>query len=454
MAVDSDGKNNGTDGSGSTPHRHPGARATLGGARLVSTSQGGERRTMPCSSIGPRRVDRYIRRHHRLGVRAASCAATRFRSTVCGARCLSGKWESLRPCLTLAMLAEARTRYTTGVACRVDRRRVRYDRIERRARPAAVARDVLGSDATIVHGDARATDVGPCRAVLFFDVLHMLQASEQEALLATVSAALERGGVVLIREADASGGWRFAAVRLGNRVKALAFGHWRQKFHFRTTDEWLACFAAHELAGQVRPMRAGTPFANVLFRVPVPATRMPPPAYLHQLLSSGIPTRRRRTTPTRDWYVPSACSPRGRIGLAPPRPYQSASRIGDRPQHCDRIGDGTTRRTRLVHSRNCAPCRARRVADEGGPATLAQSRRSEADRPRSATSSTIRAATYTTILLPRHRASTTASARTERAESGDDPAPARLSRQDAATKYMTASAVHEGDAATADDRAP
>jgi hypothetical protein len=143
--------------------------------------------------------------------------------------------------------------------------------IETRSRPAAVAQQVLGSEASIVHGDARTTHVGPCRAVLLFDVLHLLRAREQETLLATVSGALEPGGVMLIREADASGGWRFAAVRLGNRMKALAFGHWRQPFHFRTRDQWLACFSSHGLAGDVQPMSAGTPFANVLFRVTVPA---------------------------------------------------------------------------------------------------------------------------------------------------------------------------------------
>jgi hypothetical protein len=54
-------------------------------------------------------------------------------------------------------------------------------------------------------------------------------------------------------------------------MKALAFGHWRQQFYFRTRDQWLACFSSHGLAGEVRPMSAGTPFANVLFRVTVPA---------------------------------------------------------------------------------------------------------------------------------------------------------------------------------------
>ena len=209
-----------------------------------------------------------------------------YRTTVCAALLPSGGTLVDIGCgrgLTLAILAEARTRYGEGRWPAAWNPPPQFDRmigIEMRSRPAAVARDVLGSDATIMHGDGRTTDVGPCRAVLLFDVLHMLRPPEQDTLLATVSAALEPGGVVLIREADASGGWRFAVVRLGNRVKALALGHWRQPFHFRTADEWLGCFASHGLDGQVQPMSAGTPFANVLFRVTVPAhasaaTRLP-----------------------------------------------------------------------------------------------------------------------------------------------------------------------------------
>ena len=200
-----------------------------------------------------------------------------YRWTVCGALLPSGGTLVDIGCgsgLTLAILAAARTRYREGRWPSAWNPPPQFDRmigIERRARPAAVAREILGSDATVVHGDARTADVGPCRAVLLFDVLHLMPAADQERLLATVSAALEPGGVALIREADASGGWRFALVSLGNRVKALVFGNWRQPFHFRTTDEWLACFASHGLAGQVRPMSAGTPFANVLFRVTVPA---------------------------------------------------------------------------------------------------------------------------------------------------------------------------------------
>jgi hypothetical protein len=84
-----------------------------------------------------------------------------------------------------------------------------------------------------------------------------------------MTAALEPGGIILVRDADASAGWRFAAVRAGNRLKALLSGAWRQEFHFRTTLEWIECFARLGLDADVRSMGDGTPFANVLFRLTV-----------------------------------------------------------------------------------------------------------------------------------------------------------------------------------------
>jgi len=76
--------------------------------------------------------------------------------------------------------------------------------------------------------------------------------------------------VMLVREADAAAGWRHEAVRFGNRLKAIATGSWRQRFFFRTADEWIACFASHGLAAEIRPMSAGT-FSNVLLRITKPS---------------------------------------------------------------------------------------------------------------------------------------------------------------------------------------
>ena len=95
----------------------------------------------------------------------------------------------------------------------------------------------------------------------------MMPATQQEELIVAMGAALEPRGVMLVREADASGGWRFTVVRVGNRLKALACGAWQQPFHFRTRTEWLNCFAHLGLDAQVCSHDGRTPFANVLFRV-------------------------------------------------------------------------------------------------------------------------------------------------------------------------------------------
>jgi uncharacterized protein (DUF2062 family)/trans-aconitate methyltransferase len=172
--------------------------------------------------------------------------------------------------LMLALLAEVQRDVRTGRWPASWPEPPLFDRmvgIEIRPRVAAIAQRALGEDAEVIVGDARTIAAEQPTTVLLFDVLHMMRPSDQEALLASVASALQPGGVILIREADASAGWRFAAVRYGNRLKAVVFGAWRQEFHFRTAADWLACFRRHGLRGDVWPMGAGTPFANVLFRV-------------------------------------------------------------------------------------------------------------------------------------------------------------------------------------------
>ena len=146
----------------------------------------------------------------------------------------------------------------------------RFDRmvgLEIRPRIAALARAALGPDAEIVEGDARDAWIDGVRVVLLFDVLHLMARHDQEAVIGRMAATLQTGGVMLVREADASAGWRFTAVRVGNRLKATASGAWRQRFHFRSQAEWTVCFARHGLRADVRLMGEGTPFGNVLFSV-------------------------------------------------------------------------------------------------------------------------------------------------------------------------------------------
>jgi SAM-dependent methyltransferase len=170
--------------------------------------------------------------------------------------------------LMLALLAEAeqfeRDRSVTGV------RLPRFERmvgVELRPHRARLARAALGAEADIVETDARVMSMGACRVVFLFDVLHMMPRPDQDALLAAAVSTLEPGGIILIREADASAGWRFRAVRFGNRLTALTSGAWRQAFAFRTIGEWRDCFSRHGLEVEVAPAGAGTPFANHLFRL-------------------------------------------------------------------------------------------------------------------------------------------------------------------------------------------
>ena len=172
--------------------------------------------------------------------------------------------------LTLALLAEAARAQRTGTWPAEWPSPPCFDRmvgIETRRRIAAMASAALAGDAEIIAADIR--EVMPFRAhvVLLFDVLHMMREDEQDSLLAAMASSLEPDGFMLIREAIAGAGWRFTAVRWGNRFKALAFGSWSQRFHFRTVSEWHACLARHGLHAEVRDMSEGTPFANVLLIV-------------------------------------------------------------------------------------------------------------------------------------------------------------------------------------------
>jgi SAM-dependent methyltransferase len=137
--------------------------------------------------------------------------------------------------------------------------------IELRPRIAALARRALGSEATIIEGDVRDHTPGGCRAVLFFDVLHLMPPADQESLLFALEKALASDGVMVVREADAGAGRMFTAVRWGNRLKALAVGRWSQTFHFRSHPEWTALFEAAGFDVAANDASAGTPFGNVLY---------------------------------------------------------------------------------------------------------------------------------------------------------------------------------------------
>jgi len=143
--------------------------------------------------------------------------------------------------------------------------------IEGRPRIAAAAAAALAGAATIEVADLTAAPLPPARAVLLLDVLHYLPAAAQEHLLARAAECLEPGGVLFVREADAAGGARFLATRAAERLCALARGHLRQRFRYRSGEKWRRLLAAQGFAvAPATPLSAGTPYANVLLEARKP----------------------------------------------------------------------------------------------------------------------------------------------------------------------------------------
>lgn len=137
--------------------------------------------------------------------------------------------------------------------------------IEVRPRVASIARRALAGSAEVIEADGRHHVMGHCTAVLLFDVLHLMTETDQDRLMRSVCASVGPDSVVLVREADASAGWRFQTVRGGNRVKAVLFGRWQQQFHFRSVREWTLYFERAGFQVARRGAGAGTPFGNLLF---------------------------------------------------------------------------------------------------------------------------------------------------------------------------------------------
>jgi SAM-dependent methyltransferase len=147
--------------------------------------------------------------------------------------------------------------------------------IEHRPRVAQRARQVLGDAATIETQDLSRWPVTKCEAVLIVDVLHLLSRETQDRLLAELAQMMPAGGILMIREADAAGGWRFALVRAGNKVNAVVQGFFARRFYFDCVAGWSSRLAdaGFEIA-EITRHDSGL-FANVLIQ----ARRASPDGY-------------------------------------------------------------------------------------------------------------------------------------------------------------------------------
>lgn len=149
--------------------------------------------------------------------------------------------------------------------------------LEGDARDAAVARAGLGGCAAVETADPCGATLPPADAFLLLGVLHHLPPAAQEGLLAELAAKLSPGGVLLVHEADAGAGWRFAAARLAASLRGgvqaalrAVRGDRRRRprggLHYRRRTDWLALLEQLGLAAEITPLGAGASGAGVLIR--------------------------------------------------------------------------------------------------------------------------------------------------------------------------------------------
>jgi SAM-dependent methyltransferase len=127
-----------------------------------------------------------------------------------------------------------------------------------------LARHALGNGVQVDLRDLRHLDLQPCSVIVLLDVLFYLGETEQERVMDKVAAALEPGGLLLLRETDAGAGFAFHVTRWGERLAGALRGEFAQRLCYRSAARWGAQLAGRGFAVDVLPMSEGTPFANIL----------------------------------------------------------------------------------------------------------------------------------------------------------------------------------------------
>ena len=169
-----------------------------------------------------------------------------------------------------AMLLEARNQYRVGnwpSDWPAPPQKLYLHGVELLKWKVAIANTALGDKASIQQGDIRTADFPPCSdVIIILDVLMYMQPTEQRLVLQRVAQSLPAGGVLLLREANAAGGWRFHATRMAEQILSLLRGQGWPSLHYRSETEWITLLEELGFSVKCLPMSQGTPFANVLFR--------------------------------------------------------------------------------------------------------------------------------------------------------------------------------------------
>lgn len=105
-----------------------------------------------------------------------------------------------------------------------------------------------------VEADITTFEIPPCRGIALVDVLHYLPEAAQDALLDRCVAALEPGGVLVLRDPDPDGRLRFDLARAHETV-ATKLGRSHARIgHYRRGQDWSLALRLRGLATEVLPL--------------------------------------------------------------------------------------------------------------------------------------------------------------------------------------------------------
>jgi 2-polyprenyl-3-methyl-5-hydroxy-6-metoxy-1,4-benzoquinol methylase len=126
-------------------------------------------------------------------------------------------------------------------------------------------RAAIGLDASFEAIDIRKVALEKADTVLLVDVLHYLDAAQQDALLEQAADMVRPGGRLVVRDATLGRGWRSAFTIFVEWISRLVRFNLGERVHVRDVErEYVPKLEAKGLRCTVEPCWHGTPFANVL----------------------------------------------------------------------------------------------------------------------------------------------------------------------------------------------
>ncbi|HEY3500311.1 MAG TPA: DUF2062 domain-containing protein [Polyangiaceae bacterium] len=132
-------------------------------------------------------------------------------------------------------------------------------------RKIEVARRAAGDAAGFEVSDLTSAELSACDTLLLIDVLHYLEASSQDALLARAARSVRSGGRILIRDTDGARKSRGLFTRAAEQLARVTGWHRsRQSLCFRPLSEIVARLETLGFRCRTLDASRGTPFSNQL----------------------------------------------------------------------------------------------------------------------------------------------------------------------------------------------